>query len=72
MHSPALSLSQKKLTTARGKLRVQGLEPYKDSDLSAFQQSKPHKIQVEGTHRLKSLISSFTRGLDLLDIRISC
>jgi hypothetical protein len=40
---------RKKLTTGRGKLRVQGLVPYKHSDLSAFRDSKPYKAQVEWT-----------------------
>jgi hypothetical protein len=53
MHFLALSSLQKKLTTGKGKLRVLELAPCKDSDLSTFQQSKPHKIQVEGTRRLK-------------------
>jgi hypothetical protein len=36
------------------KLRVLGLDPYKDFDLSAFQDSKPQLAQVEGASALKA------------------
>jgi hypothetical protein len=49
MYFPELFSLQKKLTTGRGRLRVQGLDPYKHSDLRAFRDSKPNKAPVEVT-----------------------
>jgi len=54
MYFPELFSLQKKLTTGRGRLRVQGLDPCKHSDLSAFQNSKPYKAQAEETCRFET------------------